>query len=137
MDSELRIELAEEDADGERLDTLTRNFQRELRQLDVDDVSAISASASPPGSKAVDAATVEALLIALGTAAQGLAAVIMMAREWRKRGGVSDREVRLELDGDVLSLKGEPGPAEDRAIALFIERHTPGERTAQGADHRL
>jgi hypothetical protein len=123
MGDELRIELADEDADEERMDTLTRNFQRELRQLDdVDSVKAASSSA-PPGSKGLDAATVEALLVAVGTGAQGLAAVVVMAQEWRRRGREKHRKVRLEVDGDVLVLEGEPGSGEDRLIVEFLEAH--------------
>ena len=122
MDSELRVELWEEDADDARLDTLTRQFQRELRQVEgVDYVTATAAGAAPPDGKGLDAAAVEALLVAVGTAAQGLAAVVLMAREWRKRGS-GTRKVRLEIDGDVLVLEGEPHPAEDRLISEFIKR---------------
>lgn len=123
MGGEIRVELAEEDADDVRLDALTRKFQRELRQLDeVDDVTAVAGGAPPPGSRGLDAATVEALLVSVGTAAQGLAAVVLMAREWRER-GPGTRKVRLEIDGDVLALEGEPSPAGDRLIAEFIKRH--------------
>jgi hypothetical protein len=124
VNSELRVELSEEDADDARLDTLTRQFQRELRQVDgVDDVTATATAVSTPpsGTKGLDAAAVEALLIAVGTASQGLAAVVLMAREWRKRGSRT-RKVRLEMDGDVLVLEGDPDSAEDRLISEFIKR---------------
>jgi hypothetical protein len=125
VNSELRVELSEEDADDVRLDTLTRQFHRELRQVDgVDDVTATTAAVSAPlpGTKGLDAAAVETLLVAVGTAAQGLAAVVLMAREWRKRGSRT-RKVRLEIDGDLLVLEDEPDPAEDRLISEFIKRH--------------
>jgi hypothetical protein len=123
MGDELRIELADEDADEERMDTLTRNFQRELRQLDDVDSVKTASSSTPPGSKGLDAATVEALLVAVGTGAQGLAAVVVMAQEWRRRGREKHRKVRLEVDGDVLVLEGEPGSGEDRLVVEFLEAH--------------
>jgi hypothetical protein len=124
MNGELRVELSEEDADDARLDTLTRQFQRELWQLDdVDDITATATptGAPPPGAKGVDAAAVDALVVAVGTAAQGLAAVVSLAQGWRRRGSRT-RKVRLEIDGDVLVLEGEPDPAQDRLIAEFMKR---------------
>jgi hypothetical protein len=123
VDIELRVELSEEDADHAWLDTLTRQFQRELRQVDgVEAVTLTAAVSAPGGAKGLDAAAAEALLVALGTAAQGFTAVVLMVREWRKRGPRA-RKVRLEIDGDVLVLEGEPDSAEDRLISEFIKRH--------------
>ncbi len=124
MSIELRVELSEEAADRVRLDTLTRQFRRELRQVvGVEDVTAAPAAVSaPPDAKGLDAAAVEALLVAVGTAGQGFAAVVLMAREWRKRDSRT-RKVRLEIDGDVLVIEGEPDSADDRLTAEFIERH--------------
>jgi hypothetical protein len=124
MNGELRVELSEEDSDDARLDTLTRQFQRELLQLD--DVGGVTATATaaagpPPGAKSLDAAAVDALVVAAGTAAQGLAAVISLAQGWRGRGSRT-RKVRLEIDGDVLVLEGEPDPTQDRLIAEFMKR---------------
>ena len=43
MDGQLRLQLAEEGADEERLDELTGFLRQELLQLDVDDVTALPA----------------------------------------------------------------------------------------------
>jgi hypothetical protein len=50
MGRELRLQLSEEGADVERLPVLTGYLRRELLQLDVEDVTAHQAAASPLGS---------------------------------------------------------------------------------------
>lgn len=139
MDSELRLVLGEEDADTQRLDELSRLLRQELLQLDGDavaDVRAVPAAEVPPGARAVDAASVEGIVVALGTAAQGISAVISIVQAWRARGGKSPsdgkpvRRARLEIDGDVLDLSGMTAE-DDALIKLFIERHAGGGRDGQ------
>lgn len=126
MDGQLRLQLAEEGADEERLDELTGFLRQELLQLDVDDVTALPAGEPPPGARGLDATTVGGLLVAIGTAAQGLSAVITAVRAWRARGGTAHRRVRLEIGDDVLDLSDATGADQDRLIALFIGRHATG-----------
>ena len=56
MSGELRVHLSEDDADSARLAELTGYLRSELRQLDVDDVSALPGHEPPPGSRAFGAA---------------------------------------------------------------------------------
>jgi hypothetical protein len=127
MDSVLRVQLAEEDADEERLDTLTRFLLQELLQLDVESVTELPAGEPPPGSRGFDAAAVGGLLVGLGSAAQGLSAVIFAVRAWLARGGNAPRRVRLEIGGDALELSAATSADQDRLIGLFISRHATGE----------
>jgi hypothetical protein len=124
MDGQLRLQLAEEGADAERLDELTGFLRQELLQLDVDDVTALLAGEPPPGARGLDAATVGGLLVAIGSAAQGLSAVITAVKAWRARGGTAHRRVRLEIGDDELELSDATAVDQDRLIALFISRHT-------------
>src|SRR5438034_1026572 len=104
MDGELRLHLAEEGADAERLATLTGYLRGELLQLDVEDVTALPAGEPPPGARVFGVATVGALLIALGQSAEGLRSMVSVIRDWLRRGDRTRRTVRLEVDGDALSL---------------------------------
>jgi hypothetical protein len=126
MDGMLRLQLAEEGADAERLDALTGFLRQELLQLDVDDVTALPAGEPPPGARGLEAVTVGGLLVALGSAAQGLSAIITAIRAWLARGGRAHRKVRLEIGGDALELSDATAADQDRLIALFIERHATG-----------
>ncbi|HET9256743.1 MAG TPA: hypothetical protein VFO16_16310, partial [Pseudonocardiaceae bacterium] len=66
MGGVLRVRLCEAGADTERLDTLAGFFRGELRQLDVEDVTALPAGEAPPGARAFDAVAVGGLLVSLG-----------------------------------------------------------------------
>ena len=109
MDGRLRLRLAGEGADAERLGKLTGFLRQELLLLDVDDVLALPAGEPPLGARGLDAATVAALLVGIGSGAQGLRAVI-------------------------TAVSGETAIDQDRLITLFIGRHTTrsasGERSA-------
>jgi hypothetical protein len=123
MDGELRLHLAEEGADAERLAVLTGYLRAELLRLDVDDVTALPAGQPPPGSRAFDAAAVGALLIALGQSADGLRSVVSAIRDWLRRGEGTRRTVRLELAGDALELSQASPADQAQLIELFVARH--------------
>jgi hypothetical protein len=127
VNGELRLQLAEEGADAERLDTLTRFLRQELLQLDVDDVTALQVGEPPPGTRAFDVAAVGGLLVTLAHSAEGLRAVVSAVRNWLKRGEGSRRAVRLQLDGDVLELSDATPSDQDRLVELFVSRHATGE----------
>jgi hypothetical protein len=127
MDEDLRLQLSEEDADAERLAMLTSYLRAELLQLDVEDVKTLPAGEPPPGSRAFDATSVGALLIALGQSAEGLQSVVSAIRGWLRRGGGKGLTVRLELGGDALELSQASAIDQDRLIELFVRRHTTEE----------
>jgi hypothetical protein len=123
MVEELRLHFAEDGADPERVAVLTGYLRDELRQLDVDDVSALSAGVPPPGSRAFDAVAVGGLLVTLGRSADGLRSVVGAVRKWLARGDGVRRTVRLELGGDVLELSEASAAEQQRLIDLFVRRH--------------
>jgi hypothetical protein len=127
MDWELRVQLSGEGADAEQLDELTHSLRQELLQLDVKDVTAQRAGHPPPGARGeLGAAQAGGLLVALGSEARGLAAVIAAIRAWlaRRRGAL--RSVRLEIAGDVLELSSATAADQDQLIRLFVGRHAIG-----------
>jgi hypothetical protein len=123
----LRVQLTEEGADAERLDTLTSFLLEELLRLDVDDVTRIPAGAPPFGSRGLGAVAVGALLVGLGTAAKDLSAVISAIEGWLGRGTGVHRRVRLEIAGDALELSDATKADQDRLIGLFVSKHASGE----------
>ena len=127
MDKDLRLQLSEEDADAERLAALTGYLRSELLQLDVEDVTALPAGEPPPGARGFDAATVGALMIALGQSAEGLRSVVSVIKGWLRRGEGEGRAVRLEISGDALELSQASTADQERLIELFVIRHTTGE----------
>jgi hypothetical protein len=123
MAQELTLLLAEDGADAERLDTLTRHLRRELDELDVERVAPLSSGEAPEGSRAIEVAAVGALLVTLGNSAQALGKVVGAIRDWLGRTPGPVRTVRLELGGDVLELSQASAAEQDRLVELFVTRH--------------
>lgn len=126
MGEELRVRLAEDGADAERLDALTGYLRRELLQLDVEDVTPMRGDDAPPGARAFDVVAVGGLLVTLGRSAEGQQAVVSAVRNWLARGAGPRRTVRLEIDGDVLELSEATAADQDRLIEVFVGRHAAG-----------
>jgi hypothetical protein len=122
MDSEIRVQLAEEGADAERLDSLTGYLREELLQLDVEDVTTLRAGPPPPGSRALDAAVAGGLLVTVGRSAAGLRTVVSAVRRWLARGD-RNRRVRLEIGGDALELSHATAEDQEKLISVFLARH--------------
>ncbi|HSK25670.1 MAG TPA: hypothetical protein VK894_02015 [Jiangellales bacterium] len=124
MDSPVRLELAELDADAERLDELTGYLRQELLELDVDDVTAVRAGPPPPGARALDVLVVGGLLVKLADTA-ALRSVVSAVRRWLSRGdGGTPRTVRVEIGGDVIELSAASDADQERLVELFVERHS-------------
>jgi hypothetical protein len=128
MSAELRVHIGEDDADSARLAELAGYLRAELRELDVDDVTALPGREPPPGSRAFGAAEISGLLVMLGQSADGLRSVVAAVTAWVGRGNGTRRTVRLELDGDALELSQASAADQERLVSLFVSRHS-------GPDH--
>jgi hypothetical protein len=127
MGGQLRLHLSEEGADAERLAVLSGYLRSELLQLDVEEVTGLQASETPPGAWAFEVAAVGALLVTLGQSAEGLRSVVSAVRDWLRRSNGTRRTVRLELDGDALELSRASAADQERLIELFVARHATGD----------
>ena len=136
MAGELRVQLAEEGADPERLDELTRFLRDELLQFDVDDVTALRVGEPSQGARVFDVLAVGGLLVGLGRSAEGLRPIVSAIRKWLARGEGARRTVRLEIDGDALELSEASAADQERLIGLFISRHAPREGGRWAANER-
>jgi Effector Associated Constant Component 1 len=111
-------------ADAEETDLLGRSLRRELRSLDVDDVSPVPAGEAPPGSKGVDAAAATELLVTLSASGGVFAMVVATVKDWlaRRSGG---HKITLTIDGDTLELDGASPAERAELIDTFVRRHQP------------
>lgn len=123
MGREIKLQLAEEGADAERLDTLTGYVREELLQLDVEDVSRLRTADAPPGARAFDVVALGGLVVSVGHAATALHGVMASVRRWLSGGHGVRRTVRIEIDGETLELSEASAAEQDRLIALFVKRH--------------
>ena len=76
MVAEVDVSIAEVGAEPEHLDELTRALRDEILTLDVESVVPRSAGEAPPGTRAVDAAAVGALVVSVGPALDALARLV-------------------------------------------------------------
>lgn len=109
------------DGDAEEVAQATLQLRRELLDLDVDAVEVPGAGEPPPGSRAVDVATLGALVVNL-TEPQLLAAVVATVRSWL---GSSRRSIKLQLGGDALELTGVSSAEQRRLTDEWLARHAP------------
>lgn len=127
MDGTVRIRLAEDGADDERLQTLTSGLRNELVDMDGLDVGFVHEGEAPDGSRALDVLAVGALAIRL-LDSSGLRTALGAVRAWLARGSGAPRSVHIEIDGDSIELSAASTEDQERLVALFVERHTPPEQ---------
>jgi hypothetical protein len=124
LGSVLRLDVAEEGAESQYIEDLATHLRDELLELPVADVTPVRKEEFSKGARGVEAATVGALVVSLGSAAEILREVMSAVVAWMGRGSASTtRSVRLELDGDVLELSGATIAEQEQLIGLFIHRH--------------
>jgi hypothetical protein len=108
------------DGDAEEVAQATLQLRRELLDLDVDSIEIQRAGEPPPGSRAVDVATLGALVVNLADS-QLLAAVVAAIRSWLA--GSPRRSIKLELGGDALELTGVSSREQRRLTDEWLARH--------------
>jgi len=112
--------VAGPDEEAEEIAEATRQLRRELLELDVVAVDMPSAGEPPPGSRAIDVAALGALLVHLADPDM-LAGVVAAVRSWLS--GSSKRSIKMELNGDVLELKGVSSQEQRRLTDEWLARH--------------
>jgi len=133
MDGIVQIQLSEEGADAERLDTLTGYLRQELLDLDAGQVSPLGAGEAPPGARAFDVVAVGGLVVSLINS-DTLRAVVATVKNWLARGQSTTHAVRLEIDGDAIGLSAASTAEQERLIEMFVTRHGAGKDEAWAAN---
>jgi hypothetical protein len=106
------------DADPEELATAAGQLREGLLELDIDNVELERTEAPPVGSKAVDLVEIGSLIV---TAAQSqLGQVVAVIGSWLA--SRPERTVRLEIDGDVLELRGVSSSEQQRLTNAWLAR---------------
>jgi hypothetical protein len=109
-------------ADADELERLALSLRRELLELDaVDSAEGATSGPAPEGARAIDALLVGTILVRLARKKEVLSAVVGVVRSWLGERG--RRQVRIELDGDVLELTGASDEERERLVDAWIERH--------------
>jgi hypothetical protein len=112
----------ESPTDAAELDALTRQLQREIAELPIEDVTrpeAATGASSEGGLRAKGWGMLEvgALLVTLNQARPLLLPLVELLKGWAARDG--QRRVTLEIRGQKLELAGMSASETDRRIAEF------------------
>jgi hypothetical protein len=118
----LRLE-PDQDAGVEELERLTQRLRRELLQLDVDEVRRCDGDYVPAGARGIDPGAIGSLLVSLVSGPELFRAVVSVVTGWLGR--TSARSVHIEIDGDVLDVKGVSSTGQDRLIEEWLSRRAP------------
>ena len=118
---ELRVALTGDGLDDDALADCAVRLGEELAELDVDAVEAAAAGDAPPGAKGVELMALGALVVKLAGSRKLLGQLVDAVRDWISRNDADS--VRMEIDGDVLEIKG--ASAAERAVLIdsWVSRH--------------
>lgn len=110
------------DSDAHEVDELTSKLRHQLLQLDVAAVERPTLGPAPPDTRGVDAASVGALIVQVGTGAAAILPVIKTVQNWLS--GSKNRRVKLQIAGDTLEVTGLSSDEQERLISVWIAQHT-------------
>ena len=119
MSDAILIELPTNQGNPAETDRLAQSLRSAILEIpEVTAVSAPVAGPAPPGSKAVDAATIGALLVAVQPTAVLLTKVLGVIRGWLDRTGGT---MQMTVNGHTIELKP-TRKQQDALVARFIEQ---------------
>lgn len=119
---EVRVGLAGSDLDSDALADCAAMLGHELAELDVDEVAPLPAGEAPAGAKGVELLAIGALVVKLARSRKVLGQMVDMLRDWLRRNHADS--IRLEIDGDVLEIKGVSQEERKTLIDTWVSRHS-------------
>jgi hypothetical protein len=113
---------SEPDVDLDEADRLVRQLRAELKDLDVESVTAVSSEEAPRGAKGVDPISLSALLISLSAAGGVFSGLIETARDWLGR-QANARRISVTIDNDTIVLEKASTQERRALIEAYLHRH--------------
>jgi hypothetical protein len=110
-----------QEEDPESLQEATLQLRSELLELDIASVGALSVGYAPKGARGGDITSISHLVVTAATSSALLAAVVKTIQSWLERH--KGKSVRLEIDKDVLEIKGLSSEDQIQLVQQWIERH--------------
>jgi hypothetical protein len=117
----IKLFIDSQESDDERLLELTTNLHEELEQLDVETIRTPTQSSLQEGAKSGDVVTWGQLLLTLAASGGVLTSVIATLKAWLLR--QTKCSIKVEMDGDVLEIKGVDSEDQRRIIDQWLARH--------------
>lgn len=117
----LRVGLASSVLDDDALADCAAMLGEELSELDVDEVGGAAIGDAPPAAKGVELLAVGALVVKFVRSRQLLGKLVDTVRDWLSRNDADS--VRLEIDGDVIEIKGASDAERKALVDHWVQRH--------------
>lgn len=128
MGAEIRITLEDTAADAEGHESISIALREEILSTDVDDVSFVRTGPRPDGSRGVDAAAINQLLVTLPASLAAIATLVNTVRAWLSRSS-DGRTVELTLGDKSLKLANASPDDQQRLIQEFLQSVQPDHST--------
>src|SRR6185369_9939030 len=125
MRVEMFVAISDQDVDPVRLDESAILLREELLTLEVEDVRPFRGGEVPSGARAVDPATVGALLVVVKDSADLVARIVAAVRSWLRR-GPRGQEVELTVGDRTLRLGDATFEQQERLIEEFVRAVSKG-----------
>ncbi|WP_232660850.1 effector-associated constant component EACC1 [Pseudonocardia sp. TRM90224] len=112
----------QDDLEDEERERLARQLGAELRELDIDSLTALGDRRAPAGAKG-DPFTWGEWLITLSAGGGVFTTILATLLGWlgRNRAG---HTVKVTIDGDTLELTGATSEEQQRMVEAFVQRHS-------------
>jgi hypothetical protein len=117
--TQILLGVADDDSDDRDKEQLALQLRRELLDLDVESVEPLTADA-PDGTRSGLAVVAGTLVATLSPA--HVSAVVVGVIGWLRR-SPAERNVRIEIDGDVIELHNVDLDSQTKVIEAFLARH--------------
>ena len=124
-DGQLKVLVAlepEPGADADEAERLGRQVRSQLRELDIDEITAVAGELPPAGAKGAEAAALLEWLITISGSGGVLVTVVATMRDWLARRGGRERIV-LTIGDDTLELDAATAAERLELINTFVRRH--------------
>jgi hypothetical protein len=116
---DIQVRVMESGAEAHELEELASALREEILELDVDQVKRLSSGDAPPdGTRALDVASIGALLVTLSSSSELMSRVVSVLRAWADRRG--GRSVEITVGSNSIRLIGASKAQQDRLIEQFI-----------------
>lgn len=126
--AEIRLRVSVDGIDGDPadLDEAMRSLAQEVDLVPAARVDRDSAGVPPEGSRGVDAASVQAILVSIPAAITAVQSLLSVLRAWQRRrrgAGASSGALKVRLGDDVLELESADAETTARVVEAWLRRH--------------
>lgn len=126
----LRVSVEGLDADPNALDEAIRSLTQEVDLVPAARIDRAGTGVPPEGSRGVDAASVQAILVSIPAAITAIQSLLSVLRAWQRRRrpvGTSSGALKVRLGDDVLELETADEETTARVVEAWLAAHPANE----------